>query len=473
MVPELRALLTIPSLPYERRTCADPWDTYAEGVKSPSWLPRARDLAVMSLALMEALADLLEDEYSHHDLAMALWQTSLAVVGTVALWWRRSHTERVTVVAMVLCVAGQVQVPLAMMLFALAVKRRDRWMLVLTAVAYVAFLAETAVQNHDVTLGDLVTTLLVVLVLTLSGAYFGARHDRLVALQERAERAEAEQEARAEAARLAERARIAREMHDVLAHRISLIALHAGGLEITERPEPAAARQTAGLIRETARSALEDLRDVLGVLASGDTSAPLAPQPRFADIAALVERSAAAGVSVRLVPNSSLGLEAEVPEAVGRAAYRVVQEALTNIHKHAASAASAVRLSGAPGIGLEVRVENQAPQAVGTSLPGAGSGLAGLRERVEVAGGSFEAGPTLRGGFLVLAWLPWPENGTKEEADYGVIVTPSARSHPGNLKKDPENPAGAACAADDDQNHAGRTAGPADRRLIPAPEPAA
>jgi signal transduction histidine kinase len=383
---------------------------------------------------------------------------------------------------MPLAVIGQVQVPLAMMLFALAVKRRDRVMWSLTALAGGAFLAQTAIENHgDVNFGDVLVTVLWVLVLSLSGAYFGARHDRLVALQERAERAEAEQEARAEAARLAERARIAREMHDVLAHRISLIALHAGGLEITERPEPGAARQTAGLIRETARSALEDLRDVLGVLASGDTSAPLAPQPRFADIAELVERSAAAGVTVRLVPNESLGLDAGVPEAVGRAAYRVVQEALTNIHKHAASAATAVRLTGAPGIGLEVRVENQAPRAVSASLPGAGSGLAGLRERVEVAGGSFEAGPTLRGGFLVLAWLPWPETDAKDETEYGVIVSTAARkarSDSAARKPDADSPGSpgspaTACVTDDENHRAGLAAVPADRRLTTAPEHAA
>jgi signal transduction histidine kinase len=382
----------------------------------------------MSLALLEGLADLYTDAVDSHDIPMAVLQTSLALVGTVLLWWRRSHTERITLLTMPLAVIGQVQVPLAMMLFALAVKRRDRVMWTLTALAGGAFLAQTAIEKHgDLTFGDVLTTVLWILVLTLSGAYFGARRDRLVALQERAERAEAEQEVRAEAARLAERARIAREMHDVLAHRISLIALHAGGLEITERPDPAAARQTAGLIRETARSALEDLRDVLGVLASGDTSAPLAPQPRFADVAELVERSAAAGVTVRLVAEGGLTLDAAVPEAVGRAAYRVVQEALTNIHKHAASAATTVRLSGGPGRGLQVRIDNQAPRAEGTSLPGAGSGLAGLRERVEVAGGSFKAGPTLAGGFAVLARLPWPESGAKDEAEYGVIVPHVAR----------------------------------------------
>jgi signal transduction histidine kinase len=449
----------IPSFPYERRTCADPADTYAEGVKAPAWLPRARDLAVMTLALLEAGADLYDQSPGHP--VMAVWQTSLALIGTVALWWRRSRTERVTVLAMILCVAGQVEIPLAMMLFALAVKRRDRVMLILTTISGIAMIAETAIQNQgDVSFGDLLVTTLWVLVLTASGAYFGARHDRLVALQERAERAEAEQEARAEAARLAERARIAREMHDVLAHRISLIALHAGGLEITERPSPEATRETAGLIRETARSALEDLRDVLGVLASGDTSVPLAPQPRFADIAELVERSAAAGVSVRLTPGDGLELGADVPEAVGRAAYRVVQEALTNIHKHAASAATTVRLSGEPGSGLEVRVENLAPRVVGTSLPGAGSGLAGLRERVEVAGGSFEAGPTLRGGFLVLAWLPWPTAAqTDKQTDFGVIVSAKGT--------------GTTPAADSEKTRAEPGPDAPDRPLIPARELAA
>ena len=446
----------------------------------------------MSLALLEGLADLVQDGLESRDLPMAVLQTSLALVGTVLLWWRRSRTERVTLLAMPLAVVGQVEIPLAMMLFALAVKRRDRVMWSLTAAAGGAFLAQIAIENRGaVSFGNVLATALWVLVLSLSGAYFGARHDRLVALQERAERAEAEQEARAEAARLAERTRIAREMHDVLAHRISLIALHAGGLEITERPEPGAARQTAGLIRETARSALEDLRDVLGVLASTDASAPLAPQPRFADIAELVERSAAAGVPVRLVPNENLGLtgwghDTAVPEAVGRAAYRVVQEALTNIHKHAASAATTVRLAGAPGVGLEVRVENQAPRAVGTSLPGAGSGLVGLRERVEVAGGSFEAGPTLRGGFLVLAWLPWPETG-KDEAEYGVIVSAAGRKARADAGSDtradakPDVPARnpdtdstpAARVPDDESHRAGLAAGPADRRLTASPEPAA
>ena len=443
----------IASFPYESRTCALAPPTYAEGVKSPAWLPRARDIAVISLGLLEAGADLFD--HMQGSVFPGVWQTSLALIGSIALWWRRTHPERVTVLAMVLCLVGQVEVPLTMMVFALPVHRRDRLMVSMTAASGVVIVVDDTIKRGSIAVGDSVMSSLFVAVVALSGAYVGARHDRLAALQERAERAEAEQEARAEAARLAERTRIAREMHDVLAHRISLIALHAGGLEITERPRPEMTRQTAGLIRETARSALEDLRDVLGVLASGDTSAPLAPQPRFADIASLVERSATAGVPVVLVPNPALSLDTDVPETVGRAAYRVVQEALTNIHKHAPTAAATVRLTGAPGIGLEVRVENLAPRTAVTPLPGSGSGLAGLRERVQVAGGSFEAGTTLRGGFLVLAWLPWPEaakpepDSDAEDADTERVPDDMTDPHPESAELLYE-PAGSYCSAEHD-----------------------
>ncbi|WP_344657848.1 sensor histidine kinase [Catenulispora subtropica] len=452
-------------------------------MKSPAWLPRARDIAVITLGLLEAATDLVQ-HWNGHEVFPGVWQTSLALVGAVALWWRRTRPELVTVLAMLLCLIGQVEVPLTMMVFALAVHRRDRVMWSMTAVSGAVILAEDTVKRGYVAVGDSVMTTLFVAVVALSGAYVGARHDRLVALQERAERAEAEQEARAEAARLAERTRIAREMHDVLAHRISLIALHAGGLEITERPKPEMTRQTAGLIRETARSALEDLRDVLGVLASGDTSAPLAPQPRFADIAGLVERSATAGVPVVLVPNSSLGLDANVPETVGRAAYRVVQEALTNIHKYAASASATVRLAGAPGIGLEVRVENLAPRTPVIPLPGSGSGLAGLRERVEVAGGSFEAGPTLHGGFRVLAWLPWAEAAAEAEdsdadADLDLDLDPDLDPDPdldldtdtcGKPSAAPISPVRAAPNPERDDDMTGAPAVP---DTVPVPVPAA
>ena len=190
------------------------------------------------------------------------------------------------------------------------------------------------------------------------GMYVRARRELVATLRERLERAEAEQEAMAQAARADERTRIAREMHDVVAHRVSLIALHAGGLEL--RPDVPAedVRDTAGLIRRTARMAMEDLRGALGVLrTSGDGGAIEAPQPTLADLPRLVEDSRRAGEKVELV--LEVPADAWPPEAVGRDAYRVVQEALTNAHKHARGAATSVAVHGAPGDGLAIEVRNR------------------------------------------------------------------------------------------------------------------
>ena len=229
----------------------------------------------------------------------------------------------------------------------------------------------------------------------------------MVSLRDRAERAEAERELRGEQARLAERARIAQEMHDVLAHKVSLIALHAGGLEVNPAVGPEKVEGSARLIRETARQAMEDLREVLGVLRS-DVSvdgADLAPVPRAADLERLVADSRDAGVSV----TGEFALPDDVPVSIGRTVYRVVQESLTNVHKHARGASTEVVVHGARGAGVTVRVTNVRPVAAGSLLPGSGAGLVGLRERVELAGGRLTTGPTTDGGWRVEAWLPWSD----------------------------------------------------------------
>jgi signal transduction histidine kinase len=146
---------------------------------------------------------------------------------------------------------------------------------------------------------------------------------------------------------------------------------------------------------------------VLGVLRA-DTSelgADLAPQPQLRDVPRLVASSSAAGVGVTVLDELP---EDPVPEITGRTVYRVVQEALTNVHKHARDAAATVRLTGKPGDGLVVEVVNVRPVSAETLLPGAGVGLVGLRERVELAGGHLDAGPTASGGWQVRAWFPWP-----------------------------------------------------------------
>jgi signal transduction histidine kinase len=217
---------------------------------------------------------------------------------------------------------------------------------------------------------------------------------------ERARQAEEGQRLRIEQARLAERERIAREMHDVLAHRVSLLAVHAGALEV-RRDAPRAERDAAGVIRQCAHDALEDLRSLLGMLR---TPAEDRPQPTLDDVPALVEQSRSTGTDVGL----SVDGDEDVPAPLGRHAYRIVQEALTNARKHAPGAAVRVRIDVESGRGLTLSVDNPLAAQLGPPLPGAGAGLVGLRERVHLVGGRLEHGPTAAGEFRLKAWLPWP-----------------------------------------------------------------
>ena len=242
----------------------------------------------------------------------------------------------------------------------------------------------------------------------VAGLYIGARRDLVQSYRERAETAEREQAARVEQARMGERARIAREMHDVLAHRISLVALHAGAMTYRTDLGAEELRSSAAVVQENAHLALGELRDVLGVLrdpapAPATTGpAPAPPQPTLADLAALVRETRQAGSPVQVVDHREPGT---VPDAVGRTAYRVVQEALTNVRKHAPGGPAVLRLSRRPGRPAGGRGDEPAaalPGARRRPLPGpaAGrrprgpaSGLVGLAERVGLAGGDLAHGP--------------------------------------------------------------------------------
>ncbi|MEV7988890.1 histidine kinase [Micromonospora sp. NPDC085948] len=243
------------------------------------------------------------------------------------------------------------------------------------------------------------------------GMFVRARRQLVVSLRERAERAEAEQQLRVSQARHLERTRIAREMHDVLAHRISLLSLHAGALEFRPDAPPDEVARAAGVIRGSAHAALQDLREVIGVLraaGSTDGDAPEPPQPTLADLPALIAESRSAGVRVNV--SDTVDRVGEVPSALGRAAYRIVQEGLTNARKHAAGAAVTVDVAGGPGAGLTVAIGNRWPVGAppGGTLPGAGTGLVGISERVTLAGGRLAYGRDDAGDFRLAAWLPWP-----------------------------------------------------------------
>ena len=235
---------------------------------------------------------------------------------------------------------------------------------------------------------------------TLLGLWATARRDLLASLRERADRAEREQHLLAERARAAERARIAHDMHDVVAHRLSLMVLHATALEVaadTERPV------LARRIRSIGRDALDELRALVGVLRTGEPAAPLAPPPALADLPRLAEQSQAAGTPVTI---ESTGQPRTLPSMVEQAGYRVVQEALTNVHKHAGAATTRVHIQYDPDT-LCVTVRNEPPTNVGVpALPPGGHGLVGLRERVHLVGGHLTARPTLDGGYEVAATIP-------------------------------------------------------------------
>ncbi|WP_089106882.1 sensor histidine kinase [Streptomyces hyaluromycini] len=239
------------------------------------------------------------------------------------------------------------------------------------------------------------------------GMFVRSKRQLMVSLRDRARRAETEAGLRAERAQRLAREAIAREMHDVLAHRLTLLSVHAGALEFRpDAPQEEIAR-AAGVIRESAHEALQDLREIIGVLRAADgDEAGGRPQPTLAALDALAAESRQAGMKVIL--DNHVGDPAAVPASVGRTAYRIAQEGLTNARKHAPGAEVTVRVTGAQGDGLDITVHNPAPATEAPHVPGSGQGLIGLTERATLAGGRLEHRATGDGGFEVRAWLPWP-----------------------------------------------------------------
>ncbi|MER7016183.1 histidine kinase [Saccharopolyspora sp. NPDC000359] len=239
------------------------------------------------------------------------------------------------------------------------------------------------------------------------GLYVSARRRLVRALRERAERAEREQELLAEQARADERTRLATEMHDVVTHRVSLMVLQAGALGVAAQ-DPAT-RQAAEELRTSGCQALEELRDLVGVLRRGSTEQDVRPDAtppeNLPDLSELIGRSEAVGVPVEFTVD---GDPAMVSAAVGRTAYRVVQEALTNVHKHAFGSRVSVHLLHSDDR-LRLVVRNTEPPdraAPDLADSGSGAGLLGLQQRVELVGGTFRAGPAGDGGFEVDVILP-------------------------------------------------------------------
>jgi signal transduction histidine kinase len=334
----------------------------------------------------------------------------LGLLALVLLAWRRRHPLAVAVVVnAITLVSWSAGGPATLALLSLATRRRWREVI---PVGVLALLAGLALERmNPVRTQDYAFTIpFVVLIIAVTvgwGMYIGSRRELIATLRERAETAEVEQASRIAQARTAERSRIAREMHDVLAHRISLVTMHAGALAYRDDLSRDEVRTTAGIIQDNSHRAMVELREVLGVLRDGPgDSAPERPQPSAGDLVALVDEARASGTRVDLWVGVDLD---DVPDTLGRTAYRVVQEALTNARKHAADTLVSVTLTGRPDDGLTIEVRN--PLRVGeprTTAPRSGLGLAGLAERTELAGGTLTHTISPDSEFVLETWLPWP-----------------------------------------------------------------
>jgi signal transduction histidine kinase len=344
-----------------------------------------------------------------------------AVGGAVCillLWWRRRWPVQLAVLtAVVTAFSSLGSVAAAIMLFTVAVHRRAS---VVAGVAMVGFVSGVVFVQLRPDPGmplwvQVVINIPIVAAVVAWGMFARARRQLVISLGDRARRAESEQQLRIEQARYLERARIAREMHDVLAHRISLVSLHAGALEYRADAPAEDVAKSAAVIRSSAHEALQDLREILGVLRAqgvpgelGEPGGAERPQPTLGDVARLVEESRQAGGRVSL--ECTVEDLSAVPASIGRTAYRLVQEGLTTARKHAPGGEVVVTVSGGAGPGLAVEVRNRWPVGVPVTpgIPGAGQGLTGLAERTAIAGGRLEHGRTPAGDFRLAAWLPWP-----------------------------------------------------------------
>ncbi|MFJ1643865.1 sensor histidine kinase [Streptomyces sp. NPDC088258] len=338
---------------------------------------------------------------------------------------------------------------------------RRAWAVVLAACALAVSLSALvpllAPRDWFETLaGTALSSVFVLLLPALSGTLLGQRRPLVRLLRERNAYLEQARALTAATARMEERARIAGEMHDMLGHRLSLISVHAGALELAAARQAPPLAGRAELLRTTAGTAMEELREILDVLRREEI-APLSPTPdeadrepeavrgTRADLTALVAESRQAGVAAELAwsgPDSDA-----LSPRVRQALHRVAREGLTNVHKHAAGAPTRVEVVHS-GHRVEVTVTNEAPRAPWRPMAGNRSGLAGLEERITLIGGSFTAGPVGNAGFRIAAGLPCrvgtettPHPATAEPAPHPTTAAPPEPApHPATAVSAPAAP---------------------------------
>ena len=367
--------------------------------------PRIQDLALALALTVASLATTAAYRNQLHPLYLAV----LLVTGqNVPLIWRRAYPVPVLLIVAVARVSYDViplsyaPVPLGISIaFYTVLNRCGMRTIVISCVLALAGLTISQVAPGHNQPYDFIVAALTIVVAGMAGLLSRTRHAYLQEAQERAARAEAERDRESAQAAAGERARIARELHDVVAHHVSLMAVQAEAAASLLPGRPEQARQSVEIIGDTARQALTELRRLLGVLRGPGEDLQTEPSPSLQELGAVLEQVRGTGLPVDFRVE---GTPCALSPGVGLTAYRIVQEALTNTMRHAPAAHAAVTLSYEPGY-VTVSVANTASAAGQRPARGgrAGFGLAGIAERVASCGGSLSAGPTLAGGFAVTA----------------------------------------------------------------------
>ncbi|MET7460179.1 histidine kinase [Nonomuraea sp. NPDC005501] len=329
-------------------------------------------------------------------LPRALLDAGPSVLGLVLLRWRHRWPWQIAAVtALLTALSSMATGPALVAYVSLCTHRRRRQIIPLAVLLWTCMCLQSVVggtAQHAVI--SLTTSTAILGGLTVFGLYLRSLRDADLA-------AELAEQQRIAQAKLAERMKIAQEMHDALAHRMSLLAMLAGGLAYRTDLDPEQTRQTAQAIQQNAHQSLNELRTVLGTLRSDGATAP--PQPTLADLRELFHEVRAAGQKV--VVADTVEQRDLLPTQTGRNAYRVVQEALTNARKHAPGSSVVVELDGRPGDALRIRVTNPTPYGASAG-PGGRLGLVGLGERVRMAGGTMAHAHHDR-RFVLDVQLPW------------------------------------------------------------------
>jgi len=377
--------------------------------------PRSSDAALAVIAFVLEVVGILgraTEEAGEFDISMlgdvAPATYLLLAASSIALLWRRSQPlivlSATLVASLVWDVVGLADGPSLAILVSLYgvgryIEDQDISLLALGAAMVLVVADDLIIEGEAVSVVGL--SLALVFLPWYLGRRIRARQAYLALLEERAEYLERNRVAAAQRAVDEERTRIARELHDLVAHRVSMITVQAGAAQTVAASDPERAVRAMESVEVAGREALNELREVLGVLRADEERERLGPMHGLADIPGLIGEMHGAGMDVSLVDD---GAARDLPARVDLASYRIVQEALTNVLKHAGpDPKDEVRLAS-DGQMLTIEVTDRG--SGDSTLSGSGHGLVGMRERTTLLGGSFEAGPRLGGGFRIIARLP-------------------------------------------------------------------